>query len=574
MSEASTSQQIEVECEKKNCTRSDPRKDGTASDFTIKVEDQSFPVHRDIIITNSEYFKAMLAHDTKENQQGFVDMKDVNPDVVRECIEFMYSRNVDEVSVDIENVGDVLQAARIMQLDEITEHSVNSLKKILNSENCIRIYNIVTQYSVNELQEDVQTLFEKTYKVDNLTDLLQLSKSDFTDYIKKQHPNANITVWECIIHWIKVDVGNRQNHISEFLNILIWDGFPTNLLLQRLWDEPMFRHSQECKNLLCGKVFMDVESFNMNISIDNYFLFKEFTANLTFIPNLIKRTINEFRNNNIIKLLAKPDFMWIPQSELISLLSDSAIDDITGEKWKWLAMKAWLLLDALLGCNFSSEKKRHLIAALYTDGRIRTMDVSTKTWKDIANAPIPILNVTIPLSTKIFCFNGKLCLLSDNKLLFYGKNGRWIKKSSMTKSLDSSTDVVAVDDSIYVIAEKNILCYNALQDTWNENLPEFEDDTEVQGKKQQVVAILLVWKGGHLLQRFWMDQSMPLGALGTVNTGKVWAYFKIMGEWSDFCDIPELVSGIKGHHTTVDLVSVCAFTEESQQESFNPSKKP
>lgn len=59
-------------------------------DFIIKAGEKKVSVHKCVIAASSDYFAAMLNHDTEENRLGMVDIKHANPECVMTCIEVMY----------------------------------------------------------------------------------------------------------------------------------------------------------------------------------------------------------------------------------------------------------------------------------------------------------------------------------------------------------------------------------------------------------------------------------------------------------------------------------------------------
>nr|XP_039248884.1 kelch-like protein 26 [Styela clava] len=181
MSENPTSDNETTSNENDTEPQKDFREAGLPTDFIINVSEQSFEVHRDLIMTKSEYFRAMLSHDTKENQQGFVDMNDVNPTVIGQCIEFMYTGEITEVLPNIENIEDVLQAVELMQLENPTDYCVEFLDKKLKDLTCLHISLIVAKFSITELKEKILSLLGETYNVDNVFDILEMSKVDFAE---------------------------------------------------------------------------------------------------------------------------------------------------------------------------------------------------------------------------------------------------------------------------------------------------------------------------------------------------------------------------------------------------------
>lgn len=64
---------------------------GLFSDFTIKVQGQTFKAHRAILATQSSYFKNMLSHQMTEAAEQSVTMDDVDPEIFRYLLYFLYT---------------------------------------------------------------------------------------------------------------------------------------------------------------------------------------------------------------------------------------------------------------------------------------------------------------------------------------------------------------------------------------------------------------------------------------------------------------------------------------------------
>nr|XP_039256626.1 uncharacterized protein LOC120333295 isoform X2 [Styela clava] len=163
--------------EKLTSASDDLRKTETACDFMIKVGEETFPVHQDVLIAASGYFRAMLSHDTKERQEGVVDMKEVEPDAVKLCIEFIYKR---ATTVTMETVEILLPAAGILQLNALSENCVEFLEKNLKAENCISVLKLARTHSFADLEEKALELFRENFE--EFGDFAELEKEGSSIY--------------------------------------------------------------------------------------------------------------------------------------------------------------------------------------------------------------------------------------------------------------------------------------------------------------------------------------------------------------------------------------------------------
>nr|XP_039271071.1 uncharacterized protein LOC120345614 [Styela clava] len=507
MSEPSTSEQIEEEC--KESTRADPRKGKIPTDFTINVENQSFNVHRDVIIAKSEYFKAMLAYDTKENQHGFVYMKDVNPNVVRECIEFMYTGNVDEISVDIENVGEVLQASEIIQLESVRELCLKVMMEHLKPENCLTICSLASKFGSANLEEKAHQIIKDTFEVEDVTAFIKISKDDFVEWITNSH-RSNELIWEAIGHWLNHDIENRNNDILELIELMNWDQANSGTLLKSIWKNLIFRSSKASKKFVFRKLFYDIESFKTMLNTGNYYMLKNIAAEYSHTPKQVEDFISSFGKLYFDRLAVKRDFNTLSIEEMLSYFRDPNIGCLPSDVFKWRIMIKWIkynpgresyfptlvkyikfdqipnqiikneiLIDPLT--KQFKKCKRQIVDVVFTkdDTVDNSNSIACYQGGDINITICPLSSQEkshcVPLPTsrdvnaEIFSLSNKLCFISNKRLFYMNKAGKWLERQTMKNTCAGK--IAVSGDSVFVIGKDRMSCYNALKDDWEEDLP-------------------------------------------------------------------------------------------------------
>lgn len=68
---------------------------GELSDITIEAKGVNFKAHKAILIARSEYFRAMLSHNTIEANTGRIEVSDIEAQVMRAVLKFIYSGNIE-----------------------------------------------------------------------------------------------------------------------------------------------------------------------------------------------------------------------------------------------------------------------------------------------------------------------------------------------------------------------------------------------------------------------------------------------------------------------------------------------
>ncbi len=80
---------------------------GKYADVTLLAGDQEFKVHKNILSERSQFFDAMFHTDMLEKNQERVELKDINPEVVKEMLIFIYRDKIYKYDL----VPDLLMAA-------------------------------------------------------------------------------------------------------------------------------------------------------------------------------------------------------------------------------------------------------------------------------------------------------------------------------------------------------------------------------------------------------------------------------------------------------------------------------
>lgn len=70
------------------------------SDFILKCNRRKFPVHKLILAARSDYFAAMFRSGMKETNEGSAEIKDIEPDILEQALNYMYSGSLCVISLE------------------------------------------------------------------------------------------------------------------------------------------------------------------------------------------------------------------------------------------------------------------------------------------------------------------------------------------------------------------------------------------------------------------------------------------------------------------------------------------
>lgn len=284
-------------------------------DFIIKAGSSSFPVHRLILATRSDYFRAMFSHEMKETQQGYVEIKDMEPDAIKQCIDFMYTNSA---SITVKNAQDILRAGHLMQLEEITKQCFDILKYNINVENCIMIKSLAFLFLSTETEETADKIILKNFSKLAKNDMFaNIGESEVIKYLEMSSDNPN-KAWSVLETWVKFNTDDRQKCLTALFQHLVLEKFDNRFLQGTVWKSQLIYNSQFCKTVIAEVIHKRINDGSFEISTRNCFFVREtVTAERC---GEISFEVESFLVKNIHKLYDTKKFRTLSTSEIHKIL--------------------------------------------------------------------------------------------------------------------------------------------------------------------------------------------------------------------------------------------------------------
>uniref|UniRef100_A0A3P8UKJ2 BTB domain-containing protein n=1 Tax=Cynoglossus semilaevis TaxID=244447 RepID=A0A3P8UKJ2_CYNSE len=144
-------------------------------DVVLEAGGVSFPCHRALLASSSEYFWALFGETTAERSAGSVSLPLLTAEGMDALLDFLYSG---WLSVSSSSLSAVLQAARYLQVAPAVAICERFMVDGLNAENCCCYANLAEHYTLtNVLEASHQTISAemKMLVQTNRDDLLQLN---------------------------------------------------------------------------------------------------------------------------------------------------------------------------------------------------------------------------------------------------------------------------------------------------------------------------------------------------------------------------------------------------------------
>nr|XP_039256414.1 kelch-like protein 3 [Styela clava] len=432
--------------------------------FTIKVGDKSFKVHRDLLGAVSKYFKGMFSSNMVEARNGFAIMKDICADAVGQCVDFMYTG---EANPSMESVENTLYASHLMQLDVLSSICFNFMENNLSVQHCLLVVRLARLYDHKELETTAERFI-----VDNFESLilgenfLHFSKEKLVFYLQKLGKKHEV-VWHAVRRWIS----NKGEKIgSELMETLHFGEFPYKFFLTDMLNDSLVERSPDAKSYVIKMLLSNIEGLKANLSLDTLFILKK-----------INRIENKVCSENETKYSSekikwKAALKWAKQSrrhqkifpdlfELIKLEDFS--DDFVQEtvRNEPLVKRSHKCKDLLLDAVYARAPMAKLVPliAVSTMTGIKALNLQTNQWSSLQS--------DYDVGFHLINAEGRLYASDGNELSLL-QDGRWIKKTKIERNSAMYDKMVYLKGGIYIINyDQHTVRYDIAKDRWDKNLP-------------------------------------------------------------------------------------------------------
>ncbi|XP_050340983.1 kelch-like protein 17 [Bactrocera neohumeralis] len=208
------------------------------TDVTFKVSNPTalIPAHRLILAAASPYFENLF--NGAQGTNPVIEINDIDSDTFERLITFCYTG---QTLITVNNVGDMLKAAIVLQLDDAITSCVDYLVSHINE------YTIQGAYTLE--RETQCELFKQKiieYETQNFVEISQSDEFLNFDFEKMQRilesDNLNITreedAFDAIKRWFNFDVAARQEQLPLLIACLRLTQFDAEFLLTHIQPLP------------------------------------------------------------------------------------------------------------------------------------------------------------------------------------------------------------------------------------------------------------------------------------------------------------------------------------------------
>nr|XP_039258487.1 kelch-like protein 25 [Styela clava] len=183
-------------------------------DFVIKVGSEEFHAHRYVLSSASRFFKAIFSDDPKVKETGILELNDVHPDVIKECLDFTYMK---ETPFSSDKFEELLYVGTRLQLDYFCAAVAGTLGKNLTLDSFLFTMRMSKLYNNGKIEDDCnQFAAENLRELTELDDFNLLDECSVTQILKIKNSYFTEELrLHALLKWTKFDVDYRGKYFED-----------------------------------------------------------------------------------------------------------------------------------------------------------------------------------------------------------------------------------------------------------------------------------------------------------------------------------------------------------------------
>ncbi|XP_051967517.1 kelch-like protein 26 isoform X3 [Xyrauchen texanus] len=233
------------------------RDQGQLLDVVLAIEKERFEVHKAVLASCSDYFRAMFTGGMKESKQDTIELQGLSAKGLKHIIDFAYSS---EVTLDLDCIQDVLGAAVFLQMVPVVELCEEFLKSAMSVETCLNIGQMATTFSLSSLKKSVDAFtFRHFLQIAQEDDFLHISMERLVFFLQsnKLKNCSEIDLFHAAIRWLQQDE-SRRAAASEVLCHVRFPLMRSSELVDNVQSVSIMVEDVQCRQFL-------LEAFNYQI---------------------------------------------------------------------------------------------------------------------------------------------------------------------------------------------------------------------------------------------------------------------------------------------------------------------
>jgi len=240
-------------------------------DVILVVKDgKEFKAHKRVLSEASPFFEKLLNSDMKESREGIVRLEMFSESAMRNTLQFIYTGDVQILAE--ENARDLVISADYLFLPNLKTLAEAALVKMLNTSNCISVYNFSQSYHCQELlaktEKYILANFTAVYET-NREEVLNMSSKEMEMWLSSDEINvgAEEDVFNIILAWIDHNRSKRQKYFVELFRHVRLVFASRDFLSSDILMNDLVKDNESCPNRVVDAINLIDSHKYCNLSI-------------------------------------------------------------------------------------------------------------------------------------------------------------------------------------------------------------------------------------------------------------------------------------------------------------------
>ncbi|XP_048200092.1 kelch-like protein 30 isoform X1 [Perognathus longimembris pacificus] len=220
------------------------------ADVTLLVGGRELRCHRGLLALSSPYFHAMFAGDFAESLSARVELRDVDPDVVEQLVDFAYTGRLRVTRGTAEGLA---RGASRLHFPAVQKVCGRYLQQQLDAANCLGLCEFGERQGLPGVAAKARAFLRENFEaVARGDEFLRLPPERLAACLAGELLQARPgqSRLAALLRWARHDPRARAAHLPGLLRLLPPDAVPGPCVRRLLATEPLIRGSEACREAL------------------------------------------------------------------------------------------------------------------------------------------------------------------------------------------------------------------------------------------------------------------------------------------------------------------------------------
>ncbi|XP_058509090.1 kelch-like protein 9 [Solea solea] len=241
------------------------RADETLCDVVLVPGDgkEKFPVHRVIMASSSDYFKAMFTGGMREQEMREIKLHGVTKLGLKNIIDFIYTS---KVCLDMGNLQETLEAANFLQVMPVLSFCNKLLSSEIMIDNCVEIEHIATDLHLEDVQLNIgEFLSQNLSAMVQSGRYLQLSETSVAHALASNSLEgfSELELYHIARNWVNHEPTKRRSSVFALMRHIRFPLMSPGELIQISQDDEEGTDSLMRSDTACVNLLLEASNYQM-----------------------------------------------------------------------------------------------------------------------------------------------------------------------------------------------------------------------------------------------------------------------------------------------------------------------